>query len=473
MEQLRAAELQAFKPGATSPFLTLTDSLQSVSATESAQDVIDSASITLESTGRPLSGERITSGDRLEFRTRLADEQSLTTRSVLLARDITDELTAGGGVRNIDIEATDFVFTVLSFRTSDGSFEAVDAGDVANSLIAEDCPEIGRSQIETVGRDVTLTVNGRKTLDIVSQDLAPVGDALVAQDGTDLVFRPLEDVSSKFSLVPDDLHTPIGVQRIDDELINRVRVDGGTDSALDDEQPTQSATVRVTDSSRQTFQIDSRKSEIDSVEIFTVKDTTASEGLIVRLQAARNGSAVDPTDTESDVARRELAPDFIADNGFTEFLLPAHDLAPAEDPFVIIEGAGSTGHEIKTDGSTPPTPTFRAFFPFPLLARATAGDSVTEFRRRELRRRDDQLSSEQAVQDTTQSLLRHRTEPKRRVSAAAATPRAHRLQPGEAVDMSAIPVDDVTGDYLVTERQTAFDGVRLDTELTFEDATTI
>jgi hypothetical protein len=39
--------------------------------------------------------------------------------------------------------------------------------------------------------------------------------------------------------------------------------------------------------------------------------------------------------------------------------------------------------------------------------------------------------------------------------------------------MSAIPVDDVSGNYLITERQTAFDGVRLDTELTFEDASTI
>jgi hypothetical protein len=471
MEQLRDVELQAFKPGAASPFLTLTDSLQSVSATESAQDVLDSVSVTLESTGRPLSGDRITSGDRLEFRTRLAGEQSLTTRFVAMARDITDELTAGGGVRNIDIEASDFVFSVLSFRTSDGGFDAVDAGDVVDSLVADDVPEVGRSQIETVGRDVTISVNGRKTLDVISQDLAPAGDALLVQDGTDLVFKSLNRVTPQFNLTLDDLHTPVSVQRVDDELINRVRVDGGIDSALDDEQPTQTGTVRVTDSSRQTFQISSRKSEIDSVQIFTVKDSTADNGLVVRLQAARNGSTVDPTDTESDVARRELAPEFIAQNGFTEFLLPAHDLAPAEDPFVIVEGAGSTGHEIGTDGNG--SVTFKAFFPFPLLARASSGESVTEFRRRDLRRRDEQLESEQAVQDAAQAALRHRAEPKRRLNAAAATPRAHRLRPGEAVRVSDVPVADVSGDYIVTERATSFDGVRLDTELTFEDADTL
>jgi hypothetical protein len=284
------------------------------------------------------------------------------------------------------------------------------------------------------------------------------------------VFQSLDTVSPQFNLTLDDLHTPVSVQRVDDELINRVRIDGGTDSALDDEQPTQTGTVRVTDSSRQTFQISSRKSEIDSLEVFTVKDTSADNGLVVRLQAARNGSAVDPSDTESDIARRELAPEFIAQNDFTEFLLPAHDLAPVEDPFVIVEGAGPTGHEIKTDGSTP---SFKAFFPFPLLARASSGESVTEFRRRDLRRRDEQLENEQAVQDAAQAALRHRAEPKRRLNATAATPRAHRLRPGEAVRVSDVPVADVSGDYLVTERATSFDGVRLDTELTFEDADTL
>jgi hypothetical protein len=473
MEQLRAAELQAFKPGANQPFLTLTDSLQSVDGTESAQDVLDSVSISLESTGRPLSGQRITSGDRLEFRTRLAGETSLSTRSVLLARDISDELTAGGGVRNVDIEATDFVFSVLSFRNSDGSFNAVDAGDAVDSLVADDAPEVGRSQIETVGRNVTLSINGRKTLDVISQDLAPAGDALLAQDGTDLVFQSLPTVTPKFNLTLEDLHTPVSIQRVDDDLINRVRVDGGTDNALDDAQLTQNGTVRVTDSSRRVFQVASRKSEIDSVEVFTVKDVNADDGLVVRLQAARNGSAVDPTDRESDVARRELAPSFIADNGFTEFLLPDHDLAPAENPFVIIEGAGGTGHEIGVDANSNDAVTFRAKFPFPLLARASDGPSVTEFRQRDLRRRDDQLDSEQAVQDAAQAALRHRSEPKRRINAAAATPRAHNIRPGEAVQVSGFPVADVSGAFICTERGTSFDGVRLNTELTFEDATTI
>jgi hypothetical protein len=319
---------------------------------------------------------------------------------------------------------------------------------------------------------VTISVNGRKTLDVISRDLAPAGDALLSQDGTDLVFKALDTVTPEFALSLDDLHTPILIRRVDDNLINRVRIDGGNDKAIDASQTTQSSFVRVTDSSRQVFQVPSRKSEFDSVEIFTDKDTTAEEGIVVRLQAARNGSPVDPSDTESDVARRELAPPFLNNFGFTEFTMPDHDLAPSDDPFVIVEGAGGTGHDIGTDSNG--NVTFRVLFPYPLLARASAGGSVQEFRRRDFRRRDEQLKSEQAVQDAAQATLQNRTEPKRRISATAATPRAHSLSPGEAVEIrSDFPVADVTGVYLVAERQSSFNDSRLDTRLTLEDINTI
>jgi hypothetical protein len=439
---------------------------------ENIQDAIDSGSLELETTDIPFDGtDRITSGDRIEIKTRLVGEASLTTRTVLIARDISDEVTAGGGVRRVTIEVTDFPQTLLSFRVSDAVFNDVDVGDVVDSLVADAAPIIGRSQIETVGKTVTININGRKTLDVLTQELAPAGDAILGHDGTDLIFRQISTITPQFTLDTADLHTPISVNRIDDELVNRVRVDGGTGSALDDSQPNQSSTVRVDNSTRRTVQVETRKSEIDAVEIFTVPDSTASDGLIVRLQAARGGSPVDVTDTESDVTRRQLSPDELTQSGLTEFKLPDHSLAPAENPFLIIEGVGSTGHDIGVDSNN--NVTFKTFFPFPIISRIAESNSVNEFRRRDLRRRDDQLENEAAVQDAVQAVLRHRVEPQRRINAQAATPRAHRLQPGEAVDASAIPVDDVSGGYIVTERASTFRGTRLDTELTFEDADTI
>jgi len=471
MEQVRSAELRAFAPGASEPFVVVSDALVAVDVTETAQDAIDSGSITLEATDAPLGDERITSGDRLEFFVQFAGENTLQRRWTAIARDVTDELTAGGGVRQLAIEATDFVFTTLSFRVADGGFESEDVGSVVDSLVGAEAPEVGRSQIETVGRDVTISINGRKTLDVLSQDLAPAGDAVIAQDGTDLVFRALRDVGPAFALGLEDLHTPVSVSRVDDELVNRVRIDGGTDVALDDEQPVQSATARVDDSTREVFQVASRKSEIAAVELYTVPDAAAENGLVVRLQAARDGSAVNPDDRESDVARRELAPEFLADSGFTSFQLPDHDLAPAENPFVIVEGAGATGHDIGTDGSG--NVTYRALFPYPLLARSEAGGSQQQYRRRDLRRRDEQLDSEAAVQDAARAALRRRGQPQRRISATAATPRAHRLRPGEAVAVPDWPVEDVRGTFVVTERSTRFERTRLDTELTLVDADTL
>lgn len=470
-EQILDAELRAYQPGSSTPIVSLSDTLTEVSLRETTQPGIDSGTIRIENTDNVINQTtRITSGDRLEFDIQLEGETSLSRRFTGIARDVTDEI-GGGDVRRVEIEMTEFVQTALSFRSVDGAFESVDCGAIVDSLVAADAPEVDRDQIKTVGTDATLTVNGRVLLDVVQQQLAPRGDAVVTSKKQALVFKALDDIAVSETVTPSDVHAPIQVQRVDDELINRVRVDGGTDTALDDAQTTQSASVRVTDSSRETFEVFSRKSEIASVEIFTIPDSTASRGLTVRVQAAESGSAVDPSDTTSDIARRELAPPFLAQSDFTEFQLPNHSLAPAENPFIIVEGAGPTGHDIGTDGNG--NVSFKAFFPFPLLARSENAGSITDFRRRDLRRRDDQLDSEQATQEAAQSALRHRGLPKRRLTATAATPETHRLQPSDVIRLAGFDVGGVTGTFAVTERQTTFNGRLLDTELTFRDTQTL
>jgi hypothetical protein len=469
--QIRSVELRAFRPGESVAHTTLKDAaLVGADITESAQDALDSGTIQLDTTEIGLSAPRVTSGDRLELDVRLAGESAASRFWTAIARDVSDSL-EGGNISGVSIEATDFPFTVLSFRNSDGGFEGVDVGTVLDTLVADDAPEVGRSQIQTVGAEVDIEVAGRKLMDVLSQDLAPIGDATVAADGKDLVFKPLGDVGVKHPLTPSDLRAPINIQRVDDQIINRVRVDGGTDHAVDDEQLTQSATTRVTASNRLTTQIETRKSEVDRVQLFTVPDSNSTDNLTVRLQAARNGSPVAINDRESDIARRTLAPEFLEQSGFTEFQLPAHSLSPGQDPFLIAEASGATGHDVGTDGSG--TPTFKAEFPFPLLARAEAGDSQAQFRRRDLRRKDDTLQTEQAVQDAAGAELRKRSEPERRVAAAAQSVRAHRVRPAEAVRLSDFPVPDVSGRYLVTERQTELTGTLLETNLTLADVDTI
>jgi len=286
------AELRAFKPRATSPFVTLR-TIEAFSVTQSANDPIDRGSVTIENTDDKLSGaNRITSGDRVEIDVRLRGEKSLSRRFTAIARDITDSL-EGGDRRTVEIELTGFALSVCSFRNVDGAFKGVDVGSVVDSLVAADAPEVDRSRIQTVGRTIDINIQGRRLFDIITQELQPAGDAVVAGDKRSLVFRNLGDISVKHGLTDVDVHAPISVERVDDELRNRVRIDGGIDTAVDDEQLTQSATTRVTDSDRFTQAIKTRKSEVDKVQVFTVRDSNSSDNLTVRLQAGRNGSPVD------------------------------------------------------------------------------------------------------------------------------------------------------------------------------------
>jgi len=464
------AELRAFKPRATSPFATL-QMIEAFQVTQSANDPIDRGSVTIENSDEKLSGaSRITSGDRIEIDVQLRGESSLSRRFTAIARDITDEL-EGGGRRTVEIELTGFALTVCSFRNVDGAFENTDVGTVVDSLVAADAPEIDRSQIQTVGRTIDINIQGRRLFDVLTQELQPAADAILAGDKQSLVFRSLGDISVKHGLTDTDIHSPISVERVDDELRNRVRIDGGIDSAVDDEQLQQSATTRVTDTSRITQAIETRKSEVEKVQLFTVRDSSSPDNLTVRIQAGRNGSPVDINDRQSDIASRTLAPDFISQSGFTEFRIPAHTLAANAQPFIIVEASGATGHEVGTDGSG--SLTFQALFPFPLLARSERGSSIQEFRRRDLRVRNDQLETEQAVQDAAGARLRHRAEPKRRFSATANSIRAHNLQPTDIVSVSSLPVADVGGEFVVTERQTEFVGSQLQTGITLEDTTTL
>jgi len=69
--------------------------------------------------------------------------------------------------------------------------------------------------------------------------------------------------------------------------------------------------------------------------------------------------------------------------------------------------------------------------------------------------------------------LRHRAEPKRRFTATANSIRAHNLRPTDIVSVDSLPVADIGGSFVVTERQTEFAGSQLQTEITLEDTTTL
>jgi len=473
------AELRAYDPGAETPFATVpgTD-LATVKISERAQGEIDQGSISIPNHDGNYDDLDVTTGDRLEFAVQLEGESSLDQRWTAVAKPPSYTL-EGARRRRIEIPARDFVFATLSWRQAYRDFEdtaiAGSSNAIVDTLLAAEAPEIDRSQIASVTQTTDQFVNGRDLRSVIVEELAPVADAVVAQDGTSLVFEPLGNVSVKHPLTPADFRGEISVSGSDDDLTTLVRVDGGTDHDVDDSQPTQSATVRVTDSSRAMTQIDTRKSEVDRVEIYTEPDGASTDDLTVRLQADDGGSPIDVTDRTSDIAQKSLSPEFLADGGLTTFILPNHSLPPDENPWLIVEASGSTGHDVGVDGSG--NLTFTASYPYPLLTRAIDDQAADEYRRRDERIRDDSLETFAAVQDKATSRLRHAAAPSRQLSGEAESLRAHRLKPGDLVDTTAADWQGapVSGAFLVTERSTTFDGgsTRLSTDLTLQEASSL
>jgi hypothetical protein len=471
--KLLDAELRVFQPGDSTPFVTIPpERLLSFDIDERARDRADSGGATIHNDGGIYTGsDRPTTGDRVEFRTQRKGETSLSTRVTGLVRNTTDSLT-GADRATLSLNISDFVFSVLQFRRATNAFDATDVGQIIDTLVADDAPEIDRSGIDTnTGTTTDYSLNGRTLFDALTRDLAPLlpDGALLAHDGTKLIFRRFPDVSVKHDLTPTDLTAPYQFTFSDARIQNSIRVDGGRGFDIEDKQTTQSSTTTVTDTNRVTKQLSVRKSELARIDIYTQKDPNSQDNLRVRLQASDSGSPVEVGNLQSDIANKQLAPEFLDDDGFTTFRLPSHTFAPNTNPILIVEATGSSGHPVGTDGSG--NLAFRARYPFPLIGRDSDRSSQNDYRRRDARQTDDQLKTTAAVNDRAESLLR--PEPRLTLAADAESARAGNLIPGDVVDVTGFSRPRVHGKYAVTERRVGYEQNEVDIGLTLQTLNSI
>jgi len=462
------AELRVFQPGDSTPFVIIPpERLLSFDIDERARDRADSGGATVHNDGGLYTGgDRPTTGDRVEFRTQRKGENSLSTRVTGLIRNTTDTL-SGADRATLSLNISDFVFSVLQFRRSTNAFDGTDVGQIIDTLVADDAPEIDRSGIDTsTGVTTDYSLNGRTLFDALTRDLAPLlpDGALLAHDGTRLIFRRFPDVSVKHDLTPTDLTAPYQFTFSDQRIQNSIRVDGGQGFDVEDKQTTQSSTTTVTDTNRVTKQLSVRKSELARIDIYTKKDPNSQDNLRVRLQASESGSPVEVGNLQSDIANKQLAPEFLDDDGFTTFRLPSHTFAPNADPILIVDASGATGHDVGTDGSG--NLAFRARYPFPLIGRDSDRASQNDFRRRDARQTDDQLKTTTAVNDRAESLLR--PEPRLTLAADAESDRAGDLIPGDVVDVTGFSRPRVHGQYAVTERRVGYEQGEVNIGLTLQ-----
>lgn len=383
-----------------------------------------------------------------------------------IIRDITYSYN-GPNSSSIQLKAEDFVFGLMSKRLLYDSYdEAPIAGSddaVLNDALTQEIPEIRQAGIEDFTDQTTsITVDGTDLLEF-SLSMARRANAIMYAKGERLNFEHLESKTPQFEVQGSDIGY-FEVEVTDDGVVNEVRVDGGTNQAIDDEQAQQDSYTTVSKENRLQFQINTRKSKVSSLELWT-NPTGSGENMTVRLQKDENGSPVAPEDNTSDIANKSLNQRFIEEGGFTEFIMNDHTL-PEPNPWVIVETDGGTGQDVGV--SSEGRPSYRAFYEYSVTVRQSDFDSQNDYRQRETRIEDSSLQTAQEAREVAREKLNHDSVPEDSINMPADSERTHHLHVGDVVEMN-FPRERASGEYIVTERSDDYQDHTLSTTLKVQE----
>lgn len=446
-------------PPTDTPERTLRESVDSTSIDSRAQDVLDDASISIQTAN--VGSDVLRIGDRVRYTADFSDDsgnahQIQWTGRIQPTNSQHDSSSAGW----LPAEATDFCGAILASRTITGAYVNDDIGAIIRDIVENKASEVDGSGVSDLGITTDEFFDSTDAWDAIVA-LAARGDALIRQDGTQLLVDPIDSLPFAFDLTTDDYVLPWETKTADD-IKNVVRVDAGTNRKEEETQLTQTAYERVTESSRITHRLRARKSEIHSVDIWT-RQVSDNEDLILRLQADEGGSPVDINDEDSDIESAQWSGSDVSNEDYTSVFFPDHTL-PDRDPWLIIEADGSEGHDIGIDDSTG-EPTFRSYYPHPLTYEATDTDSIEEYGSREISVDRDNLETITAAQDAVDQELARRAWPKKTITFEADSPRAHTLGPGDRIGVDR-PKDNAVGEFIVLETSHTIESVYLRTDIT-------
>lgn len=468
------------------------DDVRVISIDERARDYKDNVEIVVDNKGGQYTSSDqptvLEHGDRIQYhiKTDLPDPKAYGTGlygSGPYSPSTTRRWTGMVGNYNVDsngrdryvleLEATDFVYAVMSMRrvTNAWDDEQIVSGagtgqGIINTILEDECPELDLSQLPSYSDTTTISLADENVLESIIE-LANRADLVLWADHKSVRLNKSEDISTEFEVTTDD-YTLYSYSSKDDALFNTVRVEGGEDREVEAEQTTQDGWTTVTESTRFTKQLSMRKSEVSRVEVWTDPERTGSqEDMVLRLQKDEGGAPIAPGNTRSDIARRTLAYHFLAKDGFTSFDFPDHSLPPNSDPWLIIETSGGTGHDIGIRTSDNAL-TFRSWFPYPIRLRREDVDSQDAYREREDKVRDDNLSSFSAARERGRAFLDRHALPDEDLSYDADSDRLHDASAGTVLRLDH-PEIDLEGRFVVIERSMNFEGSVEETSVTLRD----
>lgn len=494
------AELYGFRNGNESLYVSDSDyhipggDIEDISITERANVYKDSAKILLNNNGGKYSGV-VGHGDRIQLSVGEvgANEgygeggygvgpygSSKTIDWVGMVRPFNIE-GQGADIYDMQITAEDYPASVMGSRRVYATFEGrqiVGTDGIVNELINEHAPELDTTELPDLAPTTTIFIHGQTLLKVVAE-LARRANCVLHTFLKSVEFTVASEITPEFTITPDDYST-FNYKSNDDQLYNSVRVEGGTGISIEEQaqQTTVDGYERVTDSSRILYQVDTRKSELDRVELWTRRQDTG-DGVTVRLQRDDGGAPINVGSTTSDIAKKTLSQEFLSTDDFTTFIFPSHTL-PEPRPWLIIESDGSTGQDIGINTSSG-DPGVIPYYPYDIIVQVQDPDSVELYRLREEKITDDTLGTFDAARDTGNSALESNKDPVETLSARAEVnetlsppddKRMHNVRPGDVIRVSR-PTLDVDDDFVVTEVVDNYHGSTIERDFTMHDISSL
>lgn len=451
------------------------DDIEFVELSERAGDLKDTAKVEIHNPNAKYTDTDafaiLQHGDRIEFQTRVdrnlrafgtgsfgtgVFQPDLRIRWTGIIRNF-DVTAEGRHIYSLEFEAEDYVYAIMSLRrvTNAWTEEQILTGSgsgqgIINTILENECPEIDLSELPSLPDTTTISLGDKNVLESVVE-LANRAGLIMWADSTTLRLEKPDDIATSFEMDATD-YTLWSFSSNDDQLYNRIRVEGGRSHEPDPvaQQTQQDAWETVTKASRHQHQVTARKGEVDRIELWTDPSRTGSEeDYIVRLQKDDGGAPVAPEDTKSDIARKKLSHHFTSKSGWTTFILPQHKL-PDPNPWVIIESSGETGQDIGIRGSDS-TLSYITHYPYNIRTRRDSVSSQNKYRLREQTISDSSFEDLPAARDAGDATLHRHEEPDAEFEFEADSQRLHDAAPGDIVRLSMDQVD-AAGRFVVMER---------------------
>lgn len=379
----------------------------------------------------------------------------------------------GATEATFEIDAEDFVFATLGFRRVYNEWrdrQIVGSNGIINEILTDECPEVDQSELPDLPATTSITSFGAHAIDVIGE-LALRIPAIPYSVGTSLRLDPPSILTPRFEVNPEDYGTPTYGSE-DSNLDTLVRVRGGTDTRSDDAQLTQDGTTTVTDSNFATQRIDTRKSFIAEIDLYTVADRTG-EDIIVRLQKdIGDGSGpIAPDDDTSDIASKRLSSEFLSADDFTLFILPqkAENVLPEPNPWMIVQTDGSNGQDIGINSSSGEL-AYEAYYPYPIVVERENSTNSAQWRRRDGKVDKDTISTFDEANDRSEAYLQEYGVPRETFKFDAESPRMHEHRIGSSVRLDEPAV---TGPFVAMEKKDHYEGNQLTTDFSLQSLASI